>query len=442
MAADSVRNAVSALALDLPDVEAPEAILPSVTVSGDGDVDLAAFKLDAELDDGGLLAPVEADPGALVDEPGAFAEDGPPRPMDHPIEAALEPLRGEDLARVMVSRIAGAPVLDGPPDIDILLVDDSRFLRSVLEDTMIKAGYRVRTADCIRRSIPILERGLPHLLLLDINLPDLSGDDACLLFKNVERTRDMHVALISGGNEDAIRQKVEASQADAYLVKPFTPVSILEWLEREKARLFPPGFELVPFDRPVAAPLDGGPPVPFAGGSAFIEPIDHLTASLDMGEETPQAVDLMIRQLESETAEVRMNACYSLGEMRCAEAAKAIIVCLADKVESVRSDAAWALGEIGSIEALRPLLARLEDEEGLTQQRVIEALGKLGDRRAVEPLIRCLSSPNKDVRLEAVKALGRVDDPLSLRALRLMTKDGDAEISANALFAVEQLEKA
>jgi len=68
-------------------------------------------------------------------------------------------------------------------DKTLLLVDDEPQIRRVLQTTLYEAGYGVILAKNGQEGIDAVVREHPDLVLLDINLPDMSGFDACRLIR-------------------------------------------------------------------------------------------------------------------------------------------------------------------------------------------------------------------------------------------------------------------
>ena len=110
----------------------------------------------------------------------------------------------------------------------ILVVDDyagARYLRSrILTD----AGYEVVEAENGEDALRLAGSVLPALILLDVNLPDISGTDVCRQLKSDPRTAHIPVIHITAAwlSEEA-RQKGMASGADAYLTEPVDEVALI-----------------------------------------------------------------------------------------------------------------------------------------------------------------------------------------------------------------------
>ncbi len=104
----------------------------------------------------------------------------------------------------------------------ILLVDDDSDLRCLFSTCLRQEGYEVLEAATGRAGLQLALTRRPHLVLLDIGLPDLSGVEVCRQIKSNPALKDVFVAFCSG-EATSDQQKVDGLQigADEYLVKPF-----------------------------------------------------------------------------------------------------------------------------------------------------------------------------------------------------------------------------
>jgi len=109
-------------------------------------------------------------------------------------------------------------------DTTLLLVDDEPQIRRVLQTTLCEAGYVVIVAKNGQEGIDAVVREHPDLVLLDINLPDMSGFDACRL---IRLSFAGPILMVSVRN--SVRDKIDAldAGADDYIVKPFAMAELL-----------------------------------------------------------------------------------------------------------------------------------------------------------------------------------------------------------------------
>jgi two-component system KDP operon response regulator KdpE len=116
-------------------------------------------------------------------------------------------------------------------DTTLLLVDDEPQIRRVLQTTLCEAGYVVISAKTGQEGIDAVVREHPDLVLLDINLPDMSGFDAC---KMIRVSFAGPILMVTVRN--SVHDKIDAlgAGADDYIVKPF---AMAELLARVRAAL-------------------------------------------------------------------------------------------------------------------------------------------------------------------------------------------------------------
>jgi len=115
-----------------------------------------------------------------------------------------------------------------PADALILNVDDyvpGRYARTKL---LKQAGYRVIEAGTGKATIELVEEHKPALILLDVNLPDMSGFDVCRQLRNNPQTETVTIVHISASSVLTEHQvNGLESGADGYLVEPVEPAVLL-----------------------------------------------------------------------------------------------------------------------------------------------------------------------------------------------------------------------
>jgi CheY-like chemotaxis protein len=103
----------------------------------------------------------------------------------------------------------------------VLVIDDNRLILQMMSDTLAGAGYRVSTAEEVVYCNDIIYgRNPPDLILMDINLPLMTGDHKVRIMKRREKGRDIPIILVSSIGEEELKRVTAASGADGYLVKP------------------------------------------------------------------------------------------------------------------------------------------------------------------------------------------------------------------------------
>ena len=110
----------------------------------------------------------------------------------------------------------------------ILVVDDQDAARFVKAQVLRRAGYVVNEASTGHDALELAAAEAPDLVVLDVNLPDLSGLDVCRRLKERVGSRNIQVLQVSQtAVSDADRVKGLDHGADVYLIEPFSASVLL-----------------------------------------------------------------------------------------------------------------------------------------------------------------------------------------------------------------------
>lgn len=110
-------------------------------------------------------------------------------------------------------------------DYKILLVDDEKTLREMVSGFLQRAGFlHVTVAGSCREAEAQFAKVLPHLVILDVMLPD--GDGFSLL-KRLRESSEIPVIFLSARDEDENRLRGLGLGADDYITKPFLPEELI-----------------------------------------------------------------------------------------------------------------------------------------------------------------------------------------------------------------------
>ena len=103
----------------------------------------------------------------------------------------------------------------------VLIIDDDRTNVEVLTRLLARDGYRVTSVSNGELAVEAAIQERPHVVLMDVNMPEMDGFEACRRLKQNPATRLLPVILISGLTATADRiQGIEAG-ADDFLSKPY-----------------------------------------------------------------------------------------------------------------------------------------------------------------------------------------------------------------------------
>jgi DNA-binding NarL/FixJ family response regulator len=118
----------------------------------------------------------------------------------------------------------------------VLVVDDDPAFRAFVCTTLAGAGYAAREADTGRRAISLAQMVRPDIVLLDVNLPDVSGHEVCKQLRD-SLGEKLPILLVSGVKTDELdRIAGILLGGDDYLVKPFDAGELLARLRRVALR--------------------------------------------------------------------------------------------------------------------------------------------------------------------------------------------------------------
>jgi DNA-binding response OmpR family regulator len=113
----------------------------------------------------------------------------------------------------------------------ILIVDDEPYVVKALEFVLRKAGFTTLSAMDGVEALSVVEEHRPHVIFLDIMMPRKDGYEVCRELKQHPDYKDIYVIILSAkGQEIDKRMGLEAG-ANEYIVKPFSPVKIVEMVK-------------------------------------------------------------------------------------------------------------------------------------------------------------------------------------------------------------------
>ena len=106
-------------------------------------------------------------------------------------------------------------------DQTILVVEDSRTIRGVVEKGLNEVGFKVVSAENGVKAMDILTYCTPDLILSDIDMPEMNGEEFCRAVHASPAFSVIPFVVMSANNERPIMRRMMHFGADAYIVKPF-----------------------------------------------------------------------------------------------------------------------------------------------------------------------------------------------------------------------------
>jgi DNA-binding response OmpR family regulator len=113
----------------------------------------------------------------------------------------------------------------------ILMVEDTIEYATLNLMVLKRAGFRVQHAPDGEAAIRLIDSALPDVLLLDLNLPRVSGWDVLKHVYSSYGEDAMRIIVTTAFSDSANRLVGKLQQVDRYLTKPFTPQDLIRALD-------------------------------------------------------------------------------------------------------------------------------------------------------------------------------------------------------------------
>jgi two-component system phosphate regulon response regulator PhoB len=115
----------------------------------------------------------------------------------------------------------------------VLIVEDQPDIRKLIRMTLEFEDFEIHEASDGAFGLHLARATLPDIVLLDVMMPgELDGLQVCQRLKQDEATRHIKVVLLTARGQARDREAGQHAGADEYLVKPFSPLQLIETIER------------------------------------------------------------------------------------------------------------------------------------------------------------------------------------------------------------------
>ena len=133
-------------------------------------------------------------------------------------------------------------------EIRILLVDDEDDVLEFLSYNIRKEGYEVHTAKNGIKGLQKAVEIIPHLIILDVMMPEMDGIETCREIKQIPQLENTIIVFLTARGEDYSQIAGFDAGADDYVTKPVKPRLLVSrikaLLRRHRAETEPPGNQL------------------------------------------------------------------------------------------------------------------------------------------------------------------------------------------------------
>lgn len=119
----------------------------------------------------------------------------------------------------------------------VLIIDDESDIRKLIKHNLIRAGFEVFTAEDGPSGIKAARKHKPHLILLDVMMPGMSGLEVLFNLKWNKKTKHIPVFMLTAKNSMGDIDHAFARRADDYLTKPFDGEKLGKTIKEKLAKL-------------------------------------------------------------------------------------------------------------------------------------------------------------------------------------------------------------
>jgi len=113
----------------------------------------------------------------------------------------------------------------------VLIVEDHPTMREAMRMVLADEGFAVDQAADGARALDLVASDRPDVILLDLNIPGISGSDLLAALRATSTTSGIPVIVVTAEEEEGRRAAMQAGAQD-YLTKPFSPRALVRTVER------------------------------------------------------------------------------------------------------------------------------------------------------------------------------------------------------------------
>ncbi|MGB4742069.1 MAG: response regulator transcription factor [Flavobacteriaceae bacterium] len=121
--------------------------------------------------------------------------------------------------------------------IKILLVDDEPDILEILSYNLSAEGYQISTASNGVEAVIKAKKHLPHLIIMDVMMPEMDGIEACEKIRILPQLKDTIITFLTARGEDYSQVAGFEAGADDYITKPIKPKVLVSKIKSLLRRL-------------------------------------------------------------------------------------------------------------------------------------------------------------------------------------------------------------
>jgi len=108
-------------------------------------------------------------------------------------------------------------------DIKVLLVDDEPDILEIIGYNLSNEGYTISTAENGKEAVKKAKKEKPHLIILDVMMPEMDGIEACEQIRRLPELNQTIITFLTARGEDYSQVAGFEAGADDYITKPIKP---------------------------------------------------------------------------------------------------------------------------------------------------------------------------------------------------------------------------
>ena len=121
----------------------------------------------------------------------------------------------------------------------VLISDDDEGCRETVREALAERGYETRMASCGREAIEVARRQLVHVLIVDMNMPDMNGLDTVITIRRETAARVPSILMSADASRDLMVEALTA-EFDSFIAKPFDVNALRHIVEELLRRHYEP----------------------------------------------------------------------------------------------------------------------------------------------------------------------------------------------------------
>lgn len=116
-------------------------------------------------------------------------------------------------------------------EFSVYVVEDEADIAEIIQDNLKREGYKITVFNNGAKAYDAITTNIPDLIILDLNLPGMSGIEVCKYLRKNETTEDIPIIMLTARSEEIDKIIGFDVGADDYVTKPFSPRELIARVE-------------------------------------------------------------------------------------------------------------------------------------------------------------------------------------------------------------------